>query len=267
MPTVRSPSSFAARKMRMAISLRLAASNFWMFFGFVIAGANHSSRETLYFHTSGPPRRRSFFSKIYRGQKIPSEGSRHSLGAHRPRRRGFQSLQLRFDLAPLFRFAFGGIGSIGIGEKVQQLRAQIWGDIGKSLRSKPAEQLGMRVIIHKVFARTGEFADIEVIVWQLQAPLALFFQQIAIAVHGGVEAGLEHSLGFRRRCAELQHPQRPNFGKELIQKREEAVPETRPLIFFSPIALVAGARQIIEKLPAGYSGHIAFDIFLLEGPS
>src|SRR6266478_9574415 len=62
MPTVRSPSSFAARKMRMAISLRLAASNFWMFFGFVIAGANHSSRETLYFHTSGPPLRRSFFN-------------------------------------------------------------------------------------------------------------------------------------------------------------------------------------------------------------
>jgi hypothetical protein len=28
--TVRSPSSFAARKMRMAISLRLAASNFWI---------------------------------------------------------------------------------------------------------------------------------------------------------------------------------------------------------------------------------------------
>src|SRR5712664_3820400 len=207
MPTVRSPSSFAARKMRMAISLRLAASNFWMFFGFVIAGANHSSRETLYFHKSGPLRRRSFFNvganKIYRGQKIPSEGSRHSLGAHRPRRRGFQSLQLRFDLAPLFRFAFGGIGSIGIGEKVQQLRAQIWGHIGKILRSKRAEQLGMRVIIHKVFAWTGEFADIEVIVWQPQAPLALFFQQIAIAVHGGVEAGLEHSLGFRRRCAEL----------------------------------------------------------------
>src|SRR6267143_325401 len=30
MATVRSPSSFAARKMRMAISLRLAASSFWI---------------------------------------------------------------------------------------------------------------------------------------------------------------------------------------------------------------------------------------------
>jgi hypothetical protein len=54
----------------MAISLRLAASSFWMFFVFVITGANECSRETLHFHTSGPRCRRDFFN---------AEGKQNSL--------------------------------------------------------------------------------------------------------------------------------------------------------------------------------------------
>jgi hypothetical protein len=46
----------------MAISLRLAAISFWMFFVFVITGANECSRETLHFHTSGPRCRRDFLN-------------------------------------------------------------------------------------------------------------------------------------------------------------------------------------------------------------
>src|SRR5580704_17377045 len=48
MPTVRKPSSFAARKMRMAISLRLAASNFRMGLFFFIPEPARSLREILY---------------------------------------------------------------------------------------------------------------------------------------------------------------------------------------------------------------------------
>src|ERR1700752_4607437 len=112
MPTVRSPSSFAARKMRMAISLRLAASSFWIFFGFVITGAKQSSRETSHFHTSGPRCRRSFFNaagkqNLSRAEGL-SENRWHCVGAHRTRRHGLQSLQLYFDLAPFLRLALGG---------------------------------------------------------------------------------------------------------------------------------------------------------------
>src|SRR5437588_11825760 len=48
LPILRRPSSLAARKMRMAISLRLAASNFWMGLSFVITGRVMRSEE----HTS-----------------------------------------------------------------------------------------------------------------------------------------------------------------------------------------------------------------------
>src|SRR5229473_6351119 len=121
MPTVRSPSSFAARKMRIAISLRLAASSFWMFFGFVITGANPRSREILHFHTKRGVVTQEIFSR-WKGQEnlsraeIPSEGGRYRLSADW-RRRGFQLPQLCLDLVPLFRLPLGGIGSIRISEK------------------------------------------------------------------------------------------------------------------------------------------------------
>src|ERR1700746_2148564 len=111
MPTVRSPSSFAARKMRMAISLRLAASSCWMIFGFAITGSEIQPRETLHFHTSGPRYRRSFFNaeserNLLRGFNL--KRGWHGFGANRLGRFGFQLLQLGFDLAPLLRIALDG---------------------------------------------------------------------------------------------------------------------------------------------------------------
>src|SRR6266446_190938 len=48
MATVRRPSSLAARKMRIAISLRLAASSLWIGLVFFISGAINASREILH---------------------------------------------------------------------------------------------------------------------------------------------------------------------------------------------------------------------------
>src|SRR5712664_3851857 len=64
MPTVRSPSSFAARKMRMAISLRLAASSFWMFLVFVIKGRHGheiNAHDKLYIFTRAAAMPQEFF--------------------------------------------------------------------------------------------------------------------------------------------------------------------------------------------------------------
>src|SRR6266436_7804787 len=175
MPTVRKPSSLAARNMRMAISLRLAANNFWIFFVFVITGANECSRETLYFHTSGPRCRRDFFNTqgkenlLRIGDRLESGGQR--LGAHRLWRLRLQLLQLSLDFAPFLRLALGGIRRVGIGEKVQQLGAQIRRHVGEILLGELVEQLGVRIIVHPVFTWRGEFAYIEIVVGQLQSPV------------------------------------------------------------------------------------------------
>src|SRR5258708_30974295 len=113
MPTVRRPSSFAARNTRMAISLRLAANNFWMFFVFVITGANECSRETLHFHTSGPRCRRDFFNTrgkenlLRIGDRLEAGGQR--LCAHRLSRLRLQLLQLSLDFAPFLLLPLGGL--------------------------------------------------------------------------------------------------------------------------------------------------------------
>src|SRR5260370_40039637 len=165
MPTVRSPSSFAARNMRMAISLRLAASSFCMFFGFVITGAKSRVARNFTFLHERAAMPQEFFQcggqrKFIENGRLRSEGSRQSLRAHWLRRCGFQLPQLRFDFAPFFGLAFSGIRSVGGGEKVQQLRAKIGCHVGKLLLGKLAEQRGMRIIIHAVFARRSEFAPI-----------------------------------------------------------------------------------------------------------
>src|SRR5260221_6066459 len=145
MPTVRSPSSFAARNMRMAISLRLAASSFWMFFGFIITGAKSRLARNFTFLHERAAMPQEFFQcgaqrKFIENGRFRSEGSRQSLSAHRLRRRRLQLLQLRFDFAPFFGLAFSGIRSVGVGEKVQQFRAKIGGHVGKILLGKLAEQ-------------------------------------------------------------------------------------------------------------------------------
>src|ERR1700730_1968132 len=45
------------------------------------------------------------------------------------------------------------------------------------------------------------------------------------------------------------------------------VPKSWPLIIFSPASLVAGARQVIEKLSASDPRHILLDFLFFERPS
>src|ERR1700740_1458011 len=127
MPTVRSPNSLAARKIRMAISLRLAASSFWMFLVFVIKAHHGHEIEThdkLYIFTRAAAMPQEFFkcgeaTNVFGRRRFSSECSRDSLRAHRLRGRGLPLLHLSHDFAPLFRLALGGIGSVGVREKVQ----------------------------------------------------------------------------------------------------------------------------------------------------
>src|SRR5258708_14097886 len=108
MPTVRSPSSFAARNMRMAISLRLAASSFCMFFGFIITDAkSRLARNLTFLHERAAMPQEVFQCggqrKFIENGIFRSEGTRQSLSAHRLRRFGFQLLHLRHNPPPLFR--------------------------------------------------------------------------------------------------------------------------------------------------------------------
>src|ERR1700724_1208422 len=97
MPTVRRPSSLAARKMRMAISLRLAASNFFMTFIFTFTGTAQTLRETPYFDTSAAHNRSSFSNAENEGNLCgQSVGGGRRLGSFRFRREILQLLQIGF---------------------------------------------------------------------------------------------------------------------------------------------------------------------------
>src|SRR6266850_440680 len=96
MATVRSPSSFAARKIRMAISLRLAASSFWIglvFFITVVSELRCGSR--------------GFLRRI-----------RHDWHC----RRRFQLLQLDLDFRPGLAVALCRIGRAGVREELREFR-------------------------------------------------------------------------------------------------------------------------------------------------
>src|SRR5579864_8175332 len=273
MRTVRKPSSLAARKMRMAISLRLAASSFCMTFVFTIR-----ERPRRYAKPAILTRATRAVATVfetprlkggYAGSGSATRGSvqcRCSLGALRLGGEILQFLKVGFDLNPLLVFALGGVRRIGVSVKVQQLRAQPGGHVCKIPGGEFLQQLGVRIVIHAIDPGTGGDADVKIVVEQLQAILADFFQQAAIAVHSGIEAGLKHALGLRRGCFELQNAQRSHLRQNLVEKGEDMIPESRALIVLTPLMFVAGTRQVVEKFLAGDARNILLDFVLLQSP-
>src|SRR6266850_2843869 len=183
MATVRSPSSFAARKIRMAISLRLAASNFWIGLVFFItvakmccakfyivsqtrrgADAVFSMNGTSYFHELSRERdwRLRASELTYGDRGFPR---RVHAGGHRRRR--FQLLQLDLDFPPGLGVALCFIGCGRICKELHEFCLYFRRDAKKTLLRKLVQQLGVRFVIQTVFSGTGALADVEIVVWQI----------------------------------------------------------------------------------------------------
>src|SRR5260221_11985464 len=108
--------------MRMAISLRLAASSFCMFFGFVITGAKSRVARNFTFLHERAAMPQEFFQcggqrKFIENGRLRSEGSRQSLRPHWLRRCGLQLPRVPLDFAPFFGLEFRGIRRVGVGAK------------------------------------------------------------------------------------------------------------------------------------------------------
>src|SRR5437868_1598406 len=85
-----------------------------------------------------------------------------------------------------------GRGRVGVGEELQQFRAEFGRYVSEILCRELVQKNGMRVVVLSIFSGRSSGAHIEIIIGQLQMPFAVIFQEFAITVHGGVKAGLEH---------------------------------------------------------------------------
>src|SRR6266550_3653862 len=139
MATVRKPSSLAARNIRMAISLRLAASSLRIGLVFFISESLNASREILHCFMVTMRLSSSFFdlenclfcapredargmhAALWTGWFLGHGPLRGICGVRRDHRRS-QLLQLGLDLRPGLGVAFRRIRRVRFGKKVQKLR-------------------------------------------------------------------------------------------------------------------------------------------------
>src|SRR5262249_5687670 len=139
-------------------------------------------------------------------------------------------------------------------------------DAGKLLLGQFTDQLRVGTVVELVLSRSSIRANVEVVIRQFQIPLALITQKCPIVIQRFVEARLEIALGLRRRRAELQDPQRPPFGQQQIEERQELLARTWLFVVLAPLFLEICSLQVVEKLTSGHPRNVVFDFVLLQMP-
>src|SRR5215471_6305280 len=106
----------------------------------------------------------------------------------------------------------------------------------------------MSVVIHAVFARRRGLANVKVVIGQYQMSATLVCQELAVEVHGGIEAFLENCFGLRCGRSQLQNTQWAEFWNQRVKEREKVIPKAGRLIILPPLSFVTGSGEVIKKL-------------------
>jgi hypothetical protein len=129
------------------------------------------------------------------------------------------------------------------------------------------EQIRVGLIGQGVFTGFGDGAGIEIIVYETAGTRIVdLAKQLFVVGNRAVEAGHEQLLCFRGGNLERQSSEWADFGDEAKEECDELGPERRLTVFFFPILLVAGARQVVEEFLFGDSGDVFLNITFLGIP-
>ncbi len=75
---------------------------------------------------------------------------------------------MRRSACPSFGVALCGIRCVGLRIKVEELFAKFGRHAGKFLSRKFVQELGVSIVIHRVYPRPGSFAHVEIVVRQIE---------------------------------------------------------------------------------------------------
>src|SRR5580693_586627 len=129
------------------------------------------------------------------------------------------------------------------------------------IRCKPVEQIRIGNISERIFARARHRADVEIVVRQIQMSFALLlFYKAFILLACGVEALHEKRFSVWRGRFEGECAEWASLGNDSDDEREQACAEARLLILRAPIVTVAGARKVIQKLPARFARLVFLNV-------